>query len=148
VRRRSNKSIAETAYTDFPFNPIDHGKTRVSQYADSEGLVEVAEAPTGFMVIRGDDEALSGAQLRPGRPAMGGKIWVDPTCKLMHLDSICSAAILPKACACRDAGEAQDVDTHRCSAVTLHSGGGPSATNRIFCLTTQCIRSRRFASAR
>jgi hypothetical protein len=49
VRRRSNKSIAETAYTDYPFNPIDHGKTRVSQYADSEGLVEVAEAPLDLL---------------------------------------------------------------------------------------------------
>src|SRR5262249_1834263 len=37
----------ETAYTDYPFNPIDHGKSRVSQYADSDGFVEVAEAPTG-----------------------------------------------------------------------------------------------------
>jgi hypothetical protein len=42
----------ETAYTDYPFNPIDHGKTRVSQYADGDGFVEVAEAPTGFMVIK------------------------------------------------------------------------------------------------
>ena len=42
----------ETAYTDYPFNPIEHGKTRVSQYADSDGFVEVAEAPTGFMVIK------------------------------------------------------------------------------------------------
>jgi hypothetical protein len=42
----------EIAYTDYPFNPIDHGKTRVSQYADSDGFVEVAEAPTGFMAIK------------------------------------------------------------------------------------------------
>ena len=42
----------ETTYTDYPFNPIEHGKTRVSQYADSDGFVEVAEAPTGFMVIK------------------------------------------------------------------------------------------------
>ena len=41
----------ETAYTDYPFNPIGHG-TRVSQYADSDGFVEVAGAPTGFMVIK------------------------------------------------------------------------------------------------
>jgi hypothetical protein len=54
----------ETAYTDYPFNPIGHGKTRVSQYADSDGFVEVAEAPTGFMVIKRQV-----AQLRAGRAA-------------------------------------------------------------------------------
>ncbi len=117
----------EITYTQYPFNPIDHGKTRVSPYADSEGFVEVAEAPTGFMVIKrhvflADDEAVSRAQLRSGRAArttrrrpctgasstawsipnsgrylsedyafcrrwrdMGGKIWVDLDCKLMHL---------------------------------------------------------------
>ena len=42
----------EVAYTEYPFNPIEHGKTKVSQYADSDGFVEVAEAPTGFMVIK------------------------------------------------------------------------------------------------
>jgi hypothetical protein len=42
----------ETTYTDYPFNPIGQGKTRVSQYADSDGFVKVAEAPTGFMVIK------------------------------------------------------------------------------------------------
>ena len=42
----------EDRFTDYPFNPIEHGKTRVSQYADSDGFVEVAEAPTGFMVIK------------------------------------------------------------------------------------------------
>jgi len=39
-------------YTDYPFNPIDHGASRVSSYVDNEGFAEVAEAPTGFMVIK------------------------------------------------------------------------------------------------
>jgi hypothetical protein len=42
----------EVAYTEYPFNPINHGASRVSQYADNDGFVEVAEAPTGFMVIK------------------------------------------------------------------------------------------------
>ncbi len=39
-------------YTDYPFNPIDHGASRVSTYVDDEGFAEVAEAPTGFMAIK------------------------------------------------------------------------------------------------
>jgi hypothetical protein len=39
-------------FTDYPFNPIDHGASPVSQFADAEGFAEVAEAPTGFMVIK------------------------------------------------------------------------------------------------
>ena len=42
----------EVKYTDYPFNPINHGASQVSQFADSDGFVEVAEAPTGFMVIK------------------------------------------------------------------------------------------------
>src|SRR5215472_15883696 len=42
----------EDRYTDYPFNPIGHGASRVSDYADADGFVEVAEAPTGFMVIK------------------------------------------------------------------------------------------------
>ena len=43
-------------------------------YADADGFVEVAEAPTGFMCIKracvhADDGEISGAQLHPGRPA-------------------------------------------------------------------------------
>src|SRR6266545_3545471 len=116
----------ETAYTDYPFNPIEHGKTRVSQYADSDGFVEVAEAPTGFMVIK---RHVFTAMMKhypelnyipdgpPNNPQahlhwrffdcmvdpdsgrylsedyafcrrwrdMGGKVWVDLDCKLMHL---------------------------------------------------------------
>src|SRR5262249_2538663 len=41
----------ENTYGEWPFNPIDRGKTRVSQYADSDGFVGVAEAPTGFLEI-------------------------------------------------------------------------------------------------
>jgi hypothetical protein len=41
-------------FTDFPFNPVGHGKERVSHYADVDGFVEVAEAPTGFMCIKRD----------------------------------------------------------------------------------------------
>lgn len=42
----------EDRYTEYPFNPIAHGATQVSQFADSDGFIEVAEAPTGFMVIK------------------------------------------------------------------------------------------------
>jgi hypothetical protein len=116
----------ETAYTEYPFNPIEHGKTRVSQYADSDGFVEVAEAPTGFMAVK---RHVFQAMMKqypelnyvpdgpPNHPQahlhwrffdcmvdpdsgrylsedfafcrrwrdMGGKIWVDLDCNLMHL---------------------------------------------------------------
>jgi hypothetical protein len=39
-------------YTEYPFNPIDHGASKVNSYVDNEGFAEVAEAPTGFMVIK------------------------------------------------------------------------------------------------
>src|SRR5262249_11976935 len=42
----------EDRYTDYPFNPIAHGAGPVSSYADADGFVEVAEAPTGFTVIK------------------------------------------------------------------------------------------------
>jgi hypothetical protein len=42
----------ERRYTDYPFNPVGYGKTRVGAFADVDGFVEVAEAPTGFMVIK------------------------------------------------------------------------------------------------
>jgi hypothetical protein len=44
----------EDRYTEYPFNPIGHGTERVSAYADADGFVEVAEAPTGFMCIKRD----------------------------------------------------------------------------------------------
>ena len=42
----------EDRYAEYPFNPIGHGTEKVSSYADADGFVEVAEAPTGFMVIK------------------------------------------------------------------------------------------------
>jgi len=42
----------EDRFTEYPFNPIGHGGSRVSSYADADGFVEVDEAPTGFMVIK------------------------------------------------------------------------------------------------
>jgi hypothetical protein len=116
----------EDRYTDYPFNPIAHGKTQVSQFADSDGFIEVAEAPTGFMVIK-RHVFLAMMQRYPelnyvpdGPPNnpqahlhwrffdcmvdpdsgrylsedyafcrrwrdMGGKVWVDLSCKLGHL---------------------------------------------------------------
>ncbi len=44
----------EDRYAEYPFNPIGHGSERVSSYADADGFVEVAEAPTGFMCIKRD----------------------------------------------------------------------------------------------
>lgn len=40
----------EAGYMDYPFNPVD-GKS-VSELVDGDGFLEVAEAPTGFMVIK------------------------------------------------------------------------------------------------
>lgn len=42
----------EDRYTEYPFNPIMHGGAHVSEYADTEGFIEVAEAPNGFMVVK------------------------------------------------------------------------------------------------
>ena len=41
----------EKRFGEFPYNPIDHGKA-ASKFVDSDGFVEVAEAPTGFMCIK------------------------------------------------------------------------------------------------
>jgi hypothetical protein len=46
------RAAFETRYTDYPFNPIQHGAAPVGPYVDADGFVEVAEAPTGFMVIK------------------------------------------------------------------------------------------------
>jgi len=116
----------EKRYTDYPFNPIGHGSKRVSEFADSDGFVEVAEAPTGFMCVKRHvfyDMMERYPHLRytpdgpPNNPQahlhwrfydcmidpdsdrylsedfafcrlwrdMGGKVWVDLECKLMHL---------------------------------------------------------------
>ncbi len=42
----------EVEHSEFPFNPIGRGKERVRDYLDAEGLIEVAEAPTGFMCVK------------------------------------------------------------------------------------------------
>jgi hypothetical protein len=42
----------EDRFTDYAFNPIRADGKPVSAYADADGFVEVAEAPTGFMVIK------------------------------------------------------------------------------------------------
>jgi hypothetical protein len=42
----------EEKYTDYPFNTLDHGKRPISEYADADGFVEVAEAPNGFMCVK------------------------------------------------------------------------------------------------
>jgi hypothetical protein len=28
-----------------PYNPVDHGKARVSRFADGDGFIQIAEAP-------------------------------------------------------------------------------------------------------
>jgi hypothetical protein len=48
----TTQKLFEDRYGEYPFNPIDHGASRVSPYVDDEGFVEVAEAPTGFMAIK------------------------------------------------------------------------------------------------
>jgi hypothetical protein len=42
----------EVQYATYPFNPIEHGALPIAGFVDGDGFVEVAEAPTGFMVIR------------------------------------------------------------------------------------------------
>lgn len=46
------REVYETHYAIYPFNPIGHGKQKVSEFIDEDGFVEVAEAPTGFMCIK------------------------------------------------------------------------------------------------
>lgn len=116
----------EIAYTDYPFNPVGHGTAPVGSYVDAEGFVEVAEAPTGFMVIKRQVflkmmEHYPDLNYTPDGPPnnpeahlhwrffdcmtdpdtgrylsedyafcrrwrdMGGKVWVDPSCRLGHL---------------------------------------------------------------
>ena len=116
----------EDRYTDYPFNPIGAGAIPVSSHADADGFVEVAEAPTGFMVIKRHVFKLmmekypelnyvpDGPPNNPQRHLywrffdcmidpdsgrylsedytfcrrwrdIGGKVFVDVQCKLMHL---------------------------------------------------------------
>ena len=48
----TTQKLFEDRYREYPFNPIDHGASRVSPHVDDEGFIEVAEAPTGFMAIK------------------------------------------------------------------------------------------------
>lgn len=48
----TTKTLFEHRYGEFPFNPVGHWNEKVSSYADADGFVEVAEAPTGFMCIK------------------------------------------------------------------------------------------------
>lgn len=48
----TTKQDFETAYTDYPFNPVGLGSEPLSNFVTEDGFVEVAEAPTGFMVIK------------------------------------------------------------------------------------------------
>ena len=41
----------EIRYTDYPFNPIGFGAQRIADYVTGDHFVEVAEAPTGFMMM-------------------------------------------------------------------------------------------------
>ncbi len=124
--RGTTRDEFEVQYTDFPFNPIDHGNTPVGRFVDSDGFAEVAEAPTGFMCIKRDvfyqmmkryPELNYVPDGPPNHPQahlhwlffdcmvdpdsgrylsedyafcrrwrdMGGKVYVDVDCKLMHL---------------------------------------------------------------
>jgi hypothetical protein len=42
----------EAAYTDYPFNPLFDSDKPLADLVDKDGFLEVAEAPTGFMVIK------------------------------------------------------------------------------------------------
>jgi hypothetical protein len=42
----------EDAYTDYPINLVAQRDTGVSNLIDADNFIEVAEAPTGFMVIK------------------------------------------------------------------------------------------------
>jgi hypothetical protein len=42
----------EATYADYPFNPINYGAVPIASLVDADRFIEVAEAPTGFMVIK------------------------------------------------------------------------------------------------
>jgi hypothetical protein len=142
----TTQKLFEDRYGEYPFNPIDHGASRVSPYVGDEGFVEVAEAPTGFMAIKrhvftamikhypelnyvpdgppnhpqahlhwrffdcmvdpdsgrylSEDYAFCRRWRDTG--ARSGSISTASSC---ISGSICSAAILPRACARKGAGE-------------------------------------------
>jgi hypothetical protein len=48
----TTKESFETLYTDYPFNPVGLGSEPLAKFVGEQGFIEVAEAPTGFMVIK------------------------------------------------------------------------------------------------
>ncbi|RFB75607.1 hypothetical protein [Methylovirgula sp. 4M-Z18] len=46
------KEAFEALYTDYPLNLIGHGAKPLADFVTQDDFVEVAEAPTGFMVIK------------------------------------------------------------------------------------------------
>ena len=46
------QSEFEAKYTDYPFNPIAYGAAPIATFVDADRFIEVAKAPTGFMVIK------------------------------------------------------------------------------------------------
>jgi len=48
----TTREMFETMYTDYPLNAVGHGAEPLQKFMTEDGFVEVAEAPTGFMVIK------------------------------------------------------------------------------------------------
>lgn len=48
----TTRSEFETRYAVYPFNPVGSYDANLASYADIDGFLEVAEAPTGFMAIK------------------------------------------------------------------------------------------------
>lgn len=48
----TTKQAFETLYTDYPINLVGHGAQPLADFVTPDDFVEVAEAPTGFMVIK------------------------------------------------------------------------------------------------
>lgn len=48
------RSEFDLRYTNYAFNPIGQGSEPLAPYLDGDGFIEVAEATTGFMVIKRD----------------------------------------------------------------------------------------------
>ena len=46
------KEAFEIVHTNYPFNPIGFGSRPMSDFAEADNFIEVAEAPTGFMCIK------------------------------------------------------------------------------------------------
>lgn len=50
----TTRELFESLYTDYPLNAVGHGAEPLQKFMTEDGFVEVAEAPTGFMVIKRD----------------------------------------------------------------------------------------------